>query len=61
MKTRVKKWLLRLTMLPGLALFLLATSGVNIGKWSGIKFRQHQYKHLTPTDEQTEVMKQEKR
>jgi len=60
MKVRVKKWLLTLAMLPALAMFLLATSGLNIGKWSGLKFRQHQYKHLTPTDEQTEVLKQEK-
>jgi hypothetical protein len=59
MKVRVKKWLLTLAMLPALAMFLLATSGLNIGKWSGLKFRQHQYKHLTPTDEQTEVLKQE--
>ena len=61
MKARVKKWLLRLAMLPALAAFLLATSGLNIGKWSGLKFRQHQYRHLTQPDEQTEVMKQEKR
>jgi hypothetical protein len=61
MKRAIKKWLLRLAMLPALVIFLLATSGVNIGKWSGLKFRQYQYKHLIPTDEQTEVMKQEKR
>jgi hypothetical protein len=48
-------------MLPALVIFLLATSGLNIGKSSGLKFRQHQYRHLTQPDEQTEVMKQEKR
>ena len=61
MKARVKKWLLRLAMLPALAVFLLASSGLNIGKWSGLKLFRHQYRHLTPTDEQTEVVKQEKR
>jgi hypothetical protein len=58
---RIRKWLLRLAMLPALVIFLLATSSLNIGKWSGLKFRQHQYRHLTQPDEQTEVMKQEKR
>jgi hypothetical protein len=48
-------------MLPALVIFLLATSGLNIGKWSRLKFRQDQYRHLTQPDEQTEVMKQEKR
>ena len=47
-------------MLPALALFLLATSGLDIGKWSGLKLFRHQYRHLTPTDEQTEVVKRER-
>ena len=61
MKARLKKWLLGLAMLPALALFLLSTSGLNFGKWSGLKLLQHQYRHLTPSDEQSEVVKQEKR
>jgi hypothetical protein len=59
---RIKKWLLRLAVLPALVISLLATSGLNIGKWSGLnRFFQHQYRHFTQPDQQTEVMKQEKR
>jgi len=58
---RIKKLLLRLAMFPAFVVLMLAISGTGFAKWTGLQLFRHQYRHLTQSDEQSEVVKQEER